>query len=64
MGSIVKIEVTIGNKFSAIFRAGVKPQKPFALGDGAITIGIPPLGVLTIYVTQKNKLHHRFRTAR
>ena len=49
MGSIVKIEVTIGNKFSAIFRAGVKPQKPIAIGDGAITVGIPPLGVVTIY---------------
>jgi len=55
MGSIVKIEVTIGNKFSAIFRAGVKPQKPLAIGDGAITIGIPPLGVLTIHVAQKEE---------
>lgn len=56
MGSAIKVEVSIGEKFGAIFRAGIKLGKPVMVGDGAVTIGLPPLGALTIYFTQKEKI--------
>jgi hypothetical protein len=56
MGSAIKLQLTIGEKFGLIFRAGVKLGKPIVMGDGAITIGLPPLGAVTIYFTQKEKI--------
>ena len=56
MGSAIKVEVSIGEKLGAIFRAGIKLSKPVMMGDGAITIGLPPVGALTIYFSQKEKV--------
>ena len=56
MGSAIKVQVSIGETFGAIFRAGIKLSKPVMIGDGAITIGLPPVGALTIYFSQKEKI--------